>query len=204
MNARRIVFPVLAVLLLAGSVSAQSVTPADRTKLLNHLESTRKALFDSTSGLSDAQWNFKAAPDRWSVAEVSEHIALSEGFLYNLITGQVMKAPAPIDRKESAAEIDALILTAIPDRTNKAQAPGPLVPTGRWSPADTLKNFQESRATTVKFAKETPDLREHAILSAIFNKQVDAYQWVLFISAHCERHIAQIKEVKADSNFPKQ
>jgi len=204
MKVSRLVLAIVTFLLVAGMVSAQSVSPADRTKLLNHLESTRRALLDSTSGLSDAQWNFKAAPDRWSVAEVSEHVALAEGFLYNLITGQVMKAPAPTDRKESAAEIDALILTAIPDRTNKAQAPGPLVPTGRWSPADTLKNFQESRATTVKFAKETPDLREHAILSAIFNKQVDAYQWVLFISAHCERHIAQIKEVKAESNFPKQ
>jgi len=204
MNLRRAVLAVFALVLAFGTASAQSVTPADRAKLLNHLDSTRKALLDATSGLSEAQWNFKPAPDRWSVAEVAEHLALAEPFLYNLITGQVMKAPAPTDRKESAAEIDALILTVIPDRTNKAQAPGPLVPTGRWSPADTLKNFQESRATTVKFAKETPDLREHAILSQIFNKQVDAYQWLLFISAHCERHIAQIKEVKADPNFPKQ
>lgn len=188
----------------APAASSQALSPAERTRLLNHLDATRKAVLDATAGLSDAQWNFKPGPDRWSVAEVSEHLALAEGFLFTLITQQVMKAPAPTDRKESAAEIDALILAVIPDRTNKAQAPGPLVPNGRWSPADALKNFQEGRATTLKFAKETPDLREHAIDSAIFNKKIDAYQWLLFISAHCERHTAQIKEVKSDPNFPKQ
>jgi len=203
MHARRVLFSTLAVFLLCAAASAQSVSPADRTKLITHLESTRKALFDATSGLSDAQWNFKPAPDRWSVAETAEHLALAEDLLFSMITQQVMKAPAPTDRKESAAEIDAFILSAIPDRTNKATAPGPLVPTGRWAPADTLKHFQESRATTLKFARETPDLREHAMDSAI-GKKLDAYQWLLFASAHCDRHLSQIKEVKSDPNFPKQ
>ena len=31
---------------------------------------------------------------------------------------------------------------------------------------------------------------------------LDAYQWLLFISAHSERHTKQILEVKADPNFP--
>jgi len=34
-------------------------------------------------------------------------------------------------------------------------------------------------------------------------KQLDAYQWVLFIAAHSERHTKQIDEVKADPHFPK-
>ena len=203
MNAKRILLASLMVLFLATAASAQTLSPAERTRLVNHLETTRKALADATSGLSEVQWNFKSGPDRWSVAQVSEHIALAEDFLFKMVTEQVMKAPAPADRKEPAAEIDAFILAAIPDRTNKAQAPAPLVPTGRWTPAETLQHFQESRATTLKFAKTTSDLRDHAIDSP-FGKKLDAYQWVLFISAHCERHIAQIKEVKSDPAFPKQ
>jgi hypothetical protein len=31
---------------------------------------------------------------------------------------------------------------------------------------------------------------------------LDAYQWILLISAHSERHTKQIEEVKADPNFP--
>jgi hypothetical protein len=32
---------------------------------------------------------------------------------------------------------------------------------------------------------------------------MDTYQWILMLSAHSERHLAQLLEVKADPNFPK-
>jgi len=32
---------------------------------------------------------------------------------------------------------------------------------------------------------------------------LDAYAWMLLVSAHSERHTAQINEVKADPKFPK-
>jgi hypothetical protein len=34
-------------------------------------------------------------------------------------------------------------------------------------------------------------------------KGMDAYQWLLFLCAHTERHLAQIREVKANAGFPK-
>jgi hypothetical protein len=34
-------------------------------------------------------------------------------------------------------------------------------------------------------------------------KKLDAYEWVLCIAAHSERHTQQINEVKSDPNFPK-
>jgi hypothetical protein len=60
----------------------------------------------------------------------------------------------------------------------------------------------ESRNTTEDFLKNTSDLRDHATMSPI-GKNLDAYEWVLFIAAHSERHTKQILEVKADPNFPK-
>jgi len=30
----------------------------------------------------------------------------------------------------------------------------------------------------------------------------DAYQWLLLISAHVQRHVPQIMEIKADRRFP--
>ncbi len=32
---------------------------------------------------------------------------------------------------------------------------------------------------------------------------MDGYQFILFIAAHSERHVKQIKEVEADPSFPK-
>jgi hypothetical protein len=32
---------------------------------------------------------------------------------------------------------------------------------------------------------------------------MDAYEWLIFMSAHTKRHTLQIEEVKADPKFPK-
>jgi len=61
-----------------NSVRAQELTEADRDKAVQYLATTKKDVLDATKGLSDAQWNFKPAADRWSVAECMEHIAAYE------------------------------------------------------------------------------------------------------------------------------
>jgi len=186
----------------AANVPAQETTQADKDKALAYLESTEKGVLDATKGLSEAQWNFKAAPDKWSVAECVEHIAAAEDFIRGMAVDKVMKAPAAPDR--DTAKIDAGIMAMIPDRSQKAQAPDALKPTNRFgSPEASLKHFVESRTVTENFLKDTPDLRAHALDSPLGGPKLDAYEWVLFVSAHSQRHTKQIEEVKAKENFPK-
>src|SRR6266481_1243505 len=71
----------LLLMAVATAVSAQEVTQAEKDKALQYLETTRKNVLEATKGLSEAQWNFKPGPDRWSVAQVMEHIAAAEDFL---------------------------------------------------------------------------------------------------------------------------
>jgi hypothetical protein len=185
---------------LMSSAFAQS--QADKDKALKYLESTKQGVVDATKGLSTAQWNFKSAADRWSVAEVVEHIAAAEDYLRGNITENVLKAPARPDGEDVKA-IDELVLAKIPDRTTKAQAPEPLKPTNRYgSPEAALKHFLESRQQTEDLLKSHNDLRAHAADSP-FGKKFDGYEWILFEAAHSERHTKQILEVKADPNFPK-
>jgi hypothetical protein len=191
-----------AVLCLSTIAFAQSLSPEDRDKGVQYLEQTRQGIIDATKGLSDAQWKFKSAPDRWSVAETLEHIALAEDYLYeNGAQKALTGTPSAADRDYK--KMDAAILAMIPDRSHKAQAPGPLVPTGRWSPADTLDHFLKSRQRNIDALKSLPaaDLRSHTVPSPL--GPTDAYEWFLFISAHSDRHTKQILEVKADPNFPK-
>jgi hypothetical protein len=188
--------------LLAPALTAQELTAEDRDKALKYLEKTRTDLIAATKGLSEAQWNFKPAPDRWSAAEIVEHIAASEAQLLSMVREKVMTAPA---RKEKVnlSEVDESVLKRVPDRSNKVQAPQELQPTKRFgSPADTLKRFEENRGATVEFLKSTKGLRDHAVDSP-FGQQLDAYQWLLFIGGHSERHTKQLLEVKADAGFPK-
>jgi phage shock protein A len=119
-----------------------------------------------------------------------------------MIQEQAMKAPAR-SAGEDVKAIDELVLTAIPDRTHKAQAPEPLKPTNRFgSPEAAIKHFEQSRAKTEDFVRTAQGLRDHAADSPL-GKKLDPYEWTLFIAAHSERHTKQILEVKADPNFPK-
>ena len=194
---------ILSTVFLAIAAQAQTLTPADRDKAMQYLESTKQGVLDATKGLSAAQWNFKAAPDKWSVAEVTEHIAAAEDFIRGMIVEKVMVAPAR-PAGEDVTAIDMMVMQNIPDRSHKAQAPEPLKPSNRFgSPDGSLKHFVEARATTEDFLTKTPNLRDHAVDSPL-NKKLDGYEWILFIAAHSERHTKQILEVKADPNFPKQ
>jgi hypothetical protein len=193
----------IALFLMAGAaaVSAQEVTQAEKDKALQYLETTKKNVLEATKGLSEEQWNFKPAPDRWSVAQVMEHIAASEDFIREMLKEKVMMAPAG-DAGRDVKKTDDSVLAMVPDRTHKAQAPEPLVPTNRFgSPESSIKHFVETRATTEEFLKTTTGLRDHVMDSPL--GKLDGYEFVLFIAAHSERHTKQINEVKADPNFPK-
>jgi len=186
--------------LLCSGLFAQ--TAEDRASAAAYLEKTKAGVIAAAKGLSDAQLNFKVAPEKWSVAQVLEHIASAEDMLFGMIEGQVMKAPARTEAEDLKA-LDQLILTAIPDRTQKRSAPEPLIPTNRYGTSKAaVDHFAESRAKTIAFLKDTKDLRDHATDSPL-GKKLDGYQWVLFIAAHSERHTKQMLEVKADPNFPK-
>jgi DinB family protein len=193
----------IALLLVAGAsaASAQEVTQAEKERALQYLETTKKGVLEATRGLSEAQWNFKPAPDRWSVAQVMEHIAAAEDFLLTLDKEKVMTAPAG-EAGRDVKKTDEGVLAMVPDRTHKAQAPEPLVPTNRFgSPEGSIKHFVESRATTEDFLKNTTGMRDHVLESPM--GKLDAYEFVLLVAAHSERHTKQINEVKADPNFPK-
>jgi DinB superfamily len=202
MRNRKFALSLALLFVCSALLQAQSLTQPDRDKGLQYLASTGQGVVNATEGLSAAQLNFKAAPDRWSIAECLEHIAAAEDYIRGNVTEKVMKAP-PRPAGEDVASIDALVLAQLPDRSHKAQAPDPLKPTNRFgSPEASLKHFQESRAVTEEFLKNTPDLREHAAMSPL-GKNLDGYEFVLLIAAHSERHTKQILEVKADPNFPK-
>lgn len=203
MKTKSLAGALLALLMMTGAVvaSAQEVSPAEKEKALQYLESTKKGVLEATKGLSEAQWNFKPAPDRWSVAQVMEHIAAAEDFIRGALKDQVMMAPAG-DPSRDVKKTDEGVLAMVPDRSTKAQAPEPLVPTNRFgSPEAAIKHFVESRATTEDFLKSATGLRDHVADSPM--GKLDGYEFILLIAAHSERHTKQINEVKADPNFPK-
>jgi len=184
--------------------TSNTLTKEERDRAIAYLKEAQKEFLAATDGLSDAQWKFKAAPDRWSIAETAEHIAVTEDMIWKLVSEKMMKAPATPEKRAEVQGKDEMIMTKVPDRSRKAQAPEQLRPTGRWaSRADLVKAFEETRAQEIAYLTETKeDLRNHFEDHPAF-KTMDAYQWLIFNGAHNKRHNAQILEVKADPAFPK-
>src|SRR5438874_10396364 len=98
----------------AAAASAQEVSQAEKGRALQYLESTKKNVLESTKSLSEAQWNFKPAPDRWSVAQVMEHIAAAEDFILGMVKEKVMMAPAGEPGRD-VKKTDEGVLAMIPE-----------------------------------------------------------------------------------------
>lgn len=182
--------------------AADGLTQGERDRAMSELHATRKLFLDSIADLSDAQWNFKPSPERWSIAQCAEHIAISEEFIFGIVPN-LLKSPA-VDKKPDQAAKDEFLLKGVVDRTNKFQAPEPIQPKSRWASKDELiAAFKKSRDEHIAYVRDTTDdLRAH-IAPHPAAGPLDAYQWILLMSAHSERHTMQINEVKADPNYPK-
>jgi len=198
----------LASLVLTALAADPKAAPTDLDHARLYLQQTQSLAAGATQGLSLAQWNFKPAPDRWSIAEIVEHMVLAQDLVLGPVRQQLAQAPAP-PRGDDHERVDAIVINRMPDRTAKFQAPDFLQPTGRWTPAESMERLRRYYTELTKYLETTPDLRQHAVsapaLKAISKgayESMDAYQSILLAAAHIERHTKQILEVRADAGFP--
>ena len=191
--------PVLAaVLILATTVTAAAeLSDLERRRLVAHIEMTGAWLVDEVSGLSPAQLEFRRAPGSWSIGEVLEHLTLVGPIYWNDLQ-EAIKAPAAARTLTSR---DEDILWYGIDRTHPEKAIPSETPKGPVRALSAvLDAYRPQRDRLLNYVRTTKDdLRRHVVT----RQSCDAYQWALLISTHEQRHILQIREIKADPRFPK-
>lgn len=200
----RFLLTLLVITGLAGTLKNSTLTKQERKIAVTELKDTRVELFKAVKDLSDQQLNYKAGPDRWSIKECIFHIALAEKSLGTMLDA-AMKEPAAPEKRSEVKLADEAILKMVTDRSNKLQAPETLRPdkAGWTTVPEALSDFKAGRNDRIKYAKSTTeDLRNHFFQLPL--GWIDAYQFMLFMSAHSNRHTQQINEIKADPGFPKQ
>ena len=176
------------------------MTPGERETILKNLSESREQLHRMGTSLSREQWHYRTEPGRWSVAECVEHITTVEGRVLGLIEKTLETGPDP---SKSAAMKDDALVADVAGRVTRFQAPEMLAPTGRWSHEELLKEFDRMRRRTHDFAANTTlDLRQHFFRHPVFG-ELDLYQWLLLVAAHCDRHRAQSEEVMASAGYPR-
>ncbi|MBZ5502746.1 MAG: DinB family protein [Acidobacteriia bacterium] len=176
------------------------MTANEREVILKNLADSRERLLRLAQGLSKTQLAYQPAPGRWSVAENVEHLAVVE----TGILGMVQKGlEAPADSSKRSAMDDPGLIADVAGRITRFPAPEFLAPTGRWRDDELWPQFDAARKRTQEFAAATSaDLRAHFLPHPIMG-ELDCYQWLLLMAAHCDRHCTQIEEVKASAGFPR-
>ena len=194
---RTLLLAVLFLLPAASHARAGELTPGDRQRLVAHLEMTEAWLMSEVGGLSPSQLTFRMTPDSWSILDVVEHLAIAEPQYWQQVQASMKQPPT----KDTIEATDAAILWYGIDRTNRARTGEARVPKGRFAGLDqALGAFRTLRAEMTSYAKTTKeDLRSRKLLEG----NMDVYQWFVMISAHSQRHILQIREIKAHAEFPK-
>jgi len=190
-----------------ADANGPTLSQEERTFAAKYLKETRQEFLDEISGLSEAQMRYKPNADTWSVAEIAEHIVIVEDRLFGLITEKILKAPAQPEFKGAKGprvRDDAVIMAVTNREAKKFKAPEIVQPTGQiTAKSDLIGNFEKLRARTLSYVEMTKeDMRGHFADNPVMGV-IDAYQWMLFMGAHSERHTAQIRELKSNSMFPK-
>jgi hypothetical protein len=159
--------------------------PHERQVVLDQLASSEARLLDLVAGLTPQQWNFRESPDRWSIAEVLEHVTVFENFLKGVIARTLDEAPQP-DKKQFAPAKEHHVFQIATNRATRFTAREATRPTGRFpKPTEMLAELRKTRA----FA--------HVALG-----DLDCYQWLVVMAQHGARHALQIEQIKADPAYP--
>ena len=178
------------------------MTKEERANALQWLEESRAEFLAAVDGLTEAQWKWKPAPDRWSVGEVAEHVVLAEAGQFANVKKCITATADPDWEAKSKGKTERLVAVLAP-RLGRAQAAEAIVPKGAMTQAEARDRFLKLRAEMVKFADETDAPLKQGIVDNSFFGPLNGYQWLIYAPLHTMRHDKQIAEVKATPGYPR-
>jgi len=187
---------------LAGTPSGNTLSKKERKYAIEQMKDTRADVLRSVKDLTEAQLNFRPGRDQWTIKECIYHIAISERNLWNLIEA-TMKSPANPEKRSEIKLTDDELVKMMQDRSFKVKTTEQFEPknTPYKNLEEALTDFKINRVSHIKYVKSTTeDLRNH--VAQMRFGWIDCYQICLMISAHSNRHIQQINEVKNSTGFP--
>lgn len=195
------IIPILCSILMGFTTIQAQITKEEREAAITELTKTQDLLLTTIKGLSEEQLNYRSDVDSWSIAECVEHIAISENNLFGMAMG-ALQTPADPSKRGDVKMTDEQLMAIIVDRSNKVKTSEAFEPSGKFgSFEETLQAFLEKRKSNIEFVSTTDaDLRNH--YAQLPFGTIDAYQALIFMSGHTERHILQIVEVMENDDFP--
>ena len=171
--------------------------------ILSANEQAQERFIAAVSNTTEAQANFRHHENQWTIAEIVEHVSIvNDGFLR--LTHKLLKeaesAPKP---PKTDLNLGHTSLDENGQQREPFQAPERVRPKGGVSIEDSLAKM---RVALAGFADIQPRLEAVDLSDQVFPHPAlgpfNAYQWMILLGEHEDRHRAQIERVKAASGFP--
>lgn len=178
------------------------ITDEERKTALALLERSRTTVLRAVEGVTEEQARWKPMPERWSILEYVEHLAVSDVGLVSLVK-RTLESPEHIETEEERKMREQKIReTPIPRGVNRA--PESLRPVARFgSLSEAVAAFLAARERTIEYAQlTTDDLRRHFAPHPVLGP-LDAYQWLCGNARHAESHAAHVVEIRGMPDFPR-
>lgn len=193
----------LCFLALSGIGAAQSTklwTAADRQYLLDNLQRTKNEIIQATANLTEAQWSYKPAADKWSIGQVLEHLGLYERIFEQ--EADIMLSTPPEPNLYKTAYADSVYINWMNDpAAHKAEKNA--TPLGLMKGKDNLTFFLFGRESILSFVQNTSyDLKAHYTFRWGDEKRRSIHGLMVIHFAHTDRHLKQIERVKKTKDYP--
>lgn len=165
-------------------------------------ESALERFQPAVTGLSAAQESFRPAADRWSIAEIVEHVALVNRNILRLVTQLHQQALAQGAGPAQPIAQPQLLAVADPHRKRRVEAPERVLPQGGKAVADSLRSMEETLLGFRHFQSqlEAIDLTGPTVAHRL--GELNVLQWMVLLGEHQHRHLDQIAEVKSSPGYP--
>ncbi len=165
--------------------------------LLDHLAAQRAVLRGAVDRVPLAMQERRPSSDRWSVAEVIEHLSIVERRVGMILSGFIASAPTalpadvPLLPFDLEAQTDALV-----DRSRRFPTRDTAEPSGKLDLQAAWSVLEHSRGELVDAIRRAEGLPLEAMVHPhpVLGPQ-NGYGWIAFIGGHEARHAAQIDEI---------
>ena len=162
------------------------------------LDQARAALRGAIDAVPSALQRQRPTPDRWSAAEVLEHLTLVERIFSGRIITAIDAACAAglASEAQGRTPLPDAVEQRMMDRVNKRQAPDPAQPTGTVDVATGWATLERNHATLHASLSGADGLAlSQVTLDHPFFGTLTVYQWIELMAAHEGRHTDQIREI---------
>ena len=176
-------------------------TEADRKFLVANLERTKLEIIEQTKSLTSEQWAFKEDSAKWTIGQVLEHLGLYERIFAQ--EADIMLSSTPEPQLDSNSLPDTSYINWMND-PSPHKAEWNAEPLGFMKGSDNLSFFLFGRDHIIDFVRNTTyDLKAHYTYRWGDEKRRSIHALMVVHFGHTDRHLKQIKRIKANPQFPK-